>query len=154
MATTRRVLLEDAAKPYVVQYPGLTGAGLPNHRSLFSAEADSYSLGEGKDTLEVSLRASSSSIELTRTYVFHRGQYVIDVRLDANNASAQPVATSAYFQMLRHGDAPADAPHFQATYTGPVVLQTTPTSTTRWTSNRCARARPSTPARAATARWH
>ncbi|MBU3694684.1 MAG: membrane protein insertase YidC [Rhodocyclaceae bacterium] len=114
------VLLSDAAKPYVIQ-SGLTGAGLPNHRTVFAAEADSYAMTEGKDTLEVSLRAVSGDVEVTRTYVFHRGQYVVDVRLDTRNGGAQAVATSAYFQMLRHGDAPADAQKFQSTYTGPVV---------------------------------
>jgi YidC/Oxa1 family membrane protein insertase len=114
------LLLEDTAKPYVIQ-SGLTAAGVPNHRSLFRADADSYSLNEGADTLEVSLRSASGGVELTRTYVFHRGQYVIDVRLDASNTGAQAIATSAYFQMLRHGDAPDGESHFQSTYTGPVV---------------------------------
>jgi YidC/Oxa1 family membrane protein insertase len=114
------VLLDDADKPYVIQ-SGLTGAGLPNHRTVFAAEADSYAMAEGKDTLEVSLRATTGDVEVTRTYVFHRGQYVVDVRLDARNGGAQAVATSVYYQMLRHGDAPADAQKFQSTYTGPVV---------------------------------
>jgi len=114
------LLLEDAAKPYVIQ-SGLTAAGLPNHRSLFRADADAYTLGGDRDVLEVSLRSTSGGVELTRTYVFHRGQYVIDVRLDASNSGAQAVATSAYFQMLRHGDAPDGESHFQSTYTGPVV---------------------------------
>lgn len=114
------VLLEDGAKPYVIQ-SGLTGAGLPNHRTLFAAAADAYRMEEGKDTLEVQLKAASGDVEMTRTYVFHRDQYVIDVRVDTVNNGAQPVTTSAYFQMLRHGDAPDDAQRFQSVYTGPVV---------------------------------
>lgn len=114
------VLLEDGAKPYVIQ-SGLTGAGLPNHRTLFAAAADAYRMEEGKDTLEVQLKAASGDVEMTRTYVFHRDQYVVDVRVDTVNNGAQAVTTSAYFQMLRHGDAPDDAQRFQSVYTGPVV---------------------------------
>jgi len=114
------LLLEDSAKPYVVQ-SGLTGAGLPNHRSVFSSDRDSYRLEDGQDTLVVRLTASSGDVELSRTYTFHRAQYVVDVALDARNGGAQPVTTSAYFQVLRHGDAPAGESQFQATYTGPVV---------------------------------
>lgn len=114
------VLLEDAAKPYVIQ-SGLTGASLPNHRTVYQAGAEAYRMEDGKGTLEVKLTATSGNVELTRTYVFHRDQYVVDVRFDARNTGAQAVATSAYFQMLRHGDAPADAQKFQSTYTGPVV---------------------------------
>ncbi len=114
------VLLDDTAKPYVIQ-SGLTGASLPNHRTVFVADSDSYRMEEGKDSLEVRLTATSGNVEVTRTYIFHRDQYVVDVRLDAKNAGEAPVATSAYFQMLRDGDAPADAQKFQSTYTGPVV---------------------------------
>ena len=114
------VLLDDATKPYVVQ-SGLTGAGLPNHRTAFAAESDSFRMEEGKDTFEVRLTATSGDVEVTRTYTFQRGQYVVDVKLDARNTGAQPVATSAYFQTLRHGDAPDDAQRFQSVYTGPVV---------------------------------
>jgi YidC/Oxa1 family membrane protein insertase len=114
------VLLDDAAKPYVVQ-SGLTGAGLPNHRTAFVTDSDSYRMEQGKDSLEVRLTAISGDVEVTRTYTFHRNQYIVDVRFDAKNTGAAAVATSAYFQMLRHGDAPADAQMFQSTYTGPVV---------------------------------
>jgi len=114
------VLLEDGDKPYVVQ-SGLTGAGLPNHRTLFSADADAYRMEEGKDTLEVRLTAVSGDVEATRTYTFRRGRYVVDVAIDAHNTGAQPVGTSAYFQVLRHGDAPAGESSLQSTYTGPVV---------------------------------
>lgn len=114
------VLLEDSGKPYVVQ-SGLTGAGLPNHRTVFAADADSYRMEEGKDTLEVHLTAASGSVDADRTYIFQRGQYVVDVKLEARNTGEQPVATSAYFQMLRHGDAPEGESSLQHTYTGPVV---------------------------------
>ena len=119
-SNTPLVLLEDAARPYVIQ-SGLTGAGLPNHRTVFAADADAYRLEDGKDTLAVRLTAVSGEVELTRVYTFHRNQYVVDVTLDAHNAGERAVATSAYFQMLRHGEAPEGESSLQSTYTGPVV---------------------------------
>jgi len=114
------LLLEDGGKPYVVQ-SGLTGAGLPNHRTTFISDSDSFRMEEGQDTLAVRLTATSGEVEVSRTYTFHRGQYVVDVTLDARNSGTQAVATSAYFQMLRHADPPEGESQFQGTYTGPVV---------------------------------
>jgi len=114
------VLLEDGVKPYVIQ-SGLTGAALPNHRTVFTAEADAYRMEEGADTLEVRLSATSGEVELIRSYVFRRGQYIVDMTLEARNSGDRPVSTSAYFQMLRHGDAPEGESSLQQTYTGPVV---------------------------------
>lgn len=114
------VLLDDADRPYVVQ-SGLTGASLPNHRTSFTAESDTFSMAVDQPTLEVKLVGTSGGVETTRTYIFHRGQYVIDVRLDARNVGDGSVTTSAYFQMLRHGEAPEGESSFQGTYTGPVV---------------------------------
>jgi YidC/Oxa1 family membrane protein insertase len=100
---------------------GLTGAALPNHRTVFTAEADAYRMEEGADTLEVRLSATSGEVELIRSYVFRRGQYTVDMTLEARNSGDRPVSTSAYFQMLRHGDAPEGESSLQQTYTGPVV---------------------------------
>ena len=113
-------LLDDHAKTYVVQ-SGLTGAGLPNHRTVFVADQAEYRLADGQQTLEVRLTADTGGAQVTRTYTFHRNDYVIDQRVAVVNHQAAPLATSAYFHVLRDGQPPEGASQFQQTYTGPVV---------------------------------
>ena len=101
---------------------GLIGAGLPNHTTLYRTQQRSYQLGEGQSELVVELRAEPvNGTQVTQRYTFQRGSYVIDVGYDIRNASAQPIAAHAYFQLLRDGNAPPGDSRMLPTYTGAAV---------------------------------
>lgn len=124
---------EDASKPFelftdkagrmYVAQTGLIAAGnpaLPTHKTVFSAEKASYTL-QG-DQLEVKLTApDANGVKVSKVYIFKKGSYLIDVRYDIANGSAAPLATTAYYRLLRDGKAPGGESRFAYTFTGPAV---------------------------------
>lgn len=106
---------EDPAKPFVLidqafayrAQSGLIGAGLPNHKSVWSLTAQSATLQDGDDELRIALEAPlENGGKVIKTYVFKRGSYLIDVHY--RFVDAQPPAGShAYFQLVRN-DHPAE----------------------------------------------
>ena len=112
------VLLEKDQAHYYVAQTGLIGEGLPNHRSLFTSEAEQYSMADGVDTLTVRLLASPS---VTKTLTFHRGSYLIEVSYEIVNMGTSPISPSAYYQLVRDEVAPEGASKFVPTYTGPAI---------------------------------
>ncbi len=113
------VLLDDAAKPmlYVAQ-SGLIGADLPTHKSLFTTTATSYSMPATADTQEVRLNwVGKDGISVDKIYTFHRNSYVIDVTYEINNASANAITPTAYYQIL-HDDKSNQGSRMMPTFTG------------------------------------
>jgi YidC/Oxa1 family membrane protein insertase len=106
---------------YAVQ-SGLTGAGLPNHLTPFHAQAEEFNLAPGQNQLEIRLEASTpQGVKVTKTLTFHRGSYRIDVAEEITNGSKEPLATDAYFQIVRDGKSPGGDPYMTQTYTGAAV---------------------------------
>lgn len=120
------VLMQDSGSPLYVVQSGLLGANLPNHLSVFTPDATSLSLAAGQDavTLRFSAR-SSDGVEAVKSFVFHRGSYVVDVAWSVHNTSAAAVPVDAYFQFLRDSKAPPGDPRFVSTYTGPAFYTDT-----------------------------
>jgi YidC/Oxa1 family membrane protein insertase len=121
-------LMEPDAKHYFVTQSGLLGEGLPTHKTAYESPQRSYALADGKDSVEVSLKArDTNGAEVTKRYTFHRGSYVIDVAYDITNKSDKPIAPFAYFQFLRDSNPPSEqAAQTSAfagvsTFTGPAV---------------------------------
>jgi YidC/Oxa1 family membrane protein insertase len=86
---------------------GLNGPGLPTHMTVYSAEAREYALSDGQDKLQVRLEAPGpEGVKTVKTLTFHRASYVIDITHEIINGSAIPLATYAYFRLLRDGKAP------------------------------------------------
>jgi YidC/Oxa1 family membrane protein insertase len=101
---------------------GLIGAGLPTHKTVYTASAREYALTDGQDTLQVRLEApGSEGVKTAKTLTFHRGSYVIDINHEIVNGSAAPLAAHAYFQFLRDGAPPAGDPKMVNTYTGAAI---------------------------------
>ncbi len=100
------VLMDDAAKPmlYIAQ-TGLLGTDLPNHKSIFTSSAVSYSLAEGATSQEVRLSwTGNNGINVDKVYTFKRGSYVIDVSYQINNGSASAISPSAYYQIVHDSE--------------------------------------------------
>jgi YidC/Oxa1 family membrane protein insertase len=109
----------NAAQTYVAQ-TGLIGGTFPNHRTPFTVQPGPTSL-DNADQLQLVMTAEQGGVRLTKTYTFHRGSYVIDVRHDVTNISDAPVAPSSYMQLLRDGTPAGEDSMFYSTFTGPAV---------------------------------
>ena len=112
------VLMDDAQMPmlYVAQ-TGLMGAGLPNHKSLFTSTAASYTMANDAASQEVRLSWMGEGISVDKIYTFHRGSYVIDVSYQINNSSTAAIAPSAYYQIV-HDSLSNQGTKMRPTFTG------------------------------------
>jgi YidC/Oxa1 family membrane protein insertase len=101
------VRLENEADPqtlYVLQ-SGLTGpAGeaYPTHLATFESAQGAYAL-DGATQLRVPLTwRGENGVTVTKTYVFHRGAYRIDLEYQVHNGGAAPWQARSYAQILRN----------------------------------------------------
>ena len=116
------VLLEKQPGHTYIAQTGLMGSGLPTHNTLFTAQASEYQLSGDADTLEVRLSATEvTGAKVSKVYLFHRASYLVDVSYEIENTGATPLATSAYFQLVRDNIPPEGDSMFLPTYTGPAV---------------------------------
>jgi YidC/Oxa1 family membrane protein insertase len=121
------VRLEDYGDPrtlYLLQ-SGLTGpAGgeYPTHLAPYHAAQTDYTL-DGARTLRVPLTWSAGGVTVTKTFVFTRGQYRIDVDYSVHNGSTAPWEGRAYAQILRN-DPPTKRSYFNVdsySFHGPAI---------------------------------
>ena len=112
------VLIQKNDKHNYVAQTGLIGEGLPTHHSLFTSDADSYTLKDGADTLSVKLVASST---VSKVLTFHRGSYLVDVSYEIENQGTMPITASAYYQLVRDDGASGGESKMVPTYTGPAI---------------------------------
>ena len=113
--TRVRLLNTNPSQFYLLQ-TGLTGApgeAKPTHLADFEATQTEYRLADGADELRVPLvwRDATSGVTVTKTYVFKRGQYRIDLRYDVENAGENPWRAASYAQILRN-DPPVERSMF------------------------------------------
>jgi YidC/Oxa1 family membrane protein insertase len=118
--STKNFVLFDNAHRYAAQ-SGLTG-GLPYHRTPFTAAAREFGLAAGSDQVDLKLEAKTpAGVRVVKTFTFHRSSYLIDVTEEILNGSGAPLSTTAYFQLIRDGKAPAGDPNMVKTFTGPAL---------------------------------
>jgi YidC/Oxa1 family membrane protein insertase len=118
---SKRFTLFDDKHRYAAQ-SGLTGAGMPNHKTLLTPIPGPRALAEGEDTLEVRLAApEANGARAIKVYTFHRNSYLIDVAWEIENIGVAPVQTEAYFQLQRDDAAPAGDSFMLATFYGVAV---------------------------------
>jgi YidC/Oxa1 family membrane protein insertase len=102
---------------------GLLGFDMPSHNSLFVSEHDNYGFADAAEKIEVRLATvNHEGIKVAKLFTFHKGSYLIDLSYDIDNGTAEPVATSAYFQLVRDSKEPAGGIRFVPTYTGAAVF--------------------------------
>jgi YidC/Oxa1 family membrane protein insertase len=106
---------------YVAQ-SGLIGDDLPNHRTVYTAEAREYRLAAGAGTVEVRLEAPPAhGVRVAKIYRFHRGSYVIDVAHEIVNQRPAAIQPFGYFQLVRDSKPPEGDSAMLPTYTGAAV---------------------------------
>ena len=94
----------DQAGFYALQtgLAGPAGAERPTHLASFTSDASSYTLGSGSDELRVPLVwTNDRGVTVTKTFVFKRGQYRVDLEYSVNNAGREPWEAASYAQLLR-----------------------------------------------------
>ncbi len=110
-----RLLNRDPRGFYLLQtgLAGPAGSNRPTHLSSFTAPATSFALAEGQDELRVPLSWSdpAAAITLTKTYVFRRSQYRVDLEYEIRNDGLTPWPVASYSQLLRD-DVPVERSMF------------------------------------------
>lgn len=113
------VLFErDATRTYLAR-SGLIGGDLPNHTTVFTAAPGPRSL-DGADKLEVTLTADKNGVKFAKTYIFHKGSYVVDTRFAVTNDGTAPVSPTLYMELARDGSK-VEQSQFYSTFTGPAI---------------------------------
>jgi len=96
-------LLDDANATFFVAQSGLVSAAAPapDHQAVFSADQTSYALA-GADRLEVPLTWSDpAGLKVRKVYIFTRGSYLVESRIEIENGSATAWTGNAYRQLQR-----------------------------------------------------
>jgi YidC/Oxa1 family membrane protein insertase len=96
---------EPPASLYLLQTGLIGGAGetAPTHLATWSAAEKSFALGPSAEELRVPLTwTDGEGLTVTKTFVFKRGQYSIDLVYDVQNGGATPRKLAVYSQFLRH----------------------------------------------------
>ncbi|MDW1499717.1 membrane protein insertase YidC [Vibrio sp. YT-19(2023)] len=96
------VLLKDAQGHQFIAQSGLVGPqGIDlssTNRPHYNVSADSFTMADGQDELRVPMTFTANGIEYTKTYVFKRGSYALNVEYDVVNNSGN----NATFGMYAH----------------------------------------------------
>ncbi|ARU32764.1 membrane protein insertase YidC [Sulfuriferula sp. AH1] len=116
-------LFEQSANHTYVAQTGLIGAGLPNHKTLFTLTPGNYQLAPGQDKLVVPLvwEDTQTGLKVTKLYTFHRDSYTIDVTYQLSNPGTTVIPVDAYFQLVRDGKTPEGESKVVHTFTGPAL---------------------------------
>jgi YidC/Oxa1 family membrane protein insertase len=106
-ATPVRLFNRAAAEGFFVLQSGLAGpaggGARPTHLAPLAAAAQRYELAAGSDELRVPLSWSdpAAGVTVTKTFVFRRGQYRIDLEYTIENSGGAPWPAAPYVQLLR-----------------------------------------------------
>ena len=122
--TRNQVLFDVTAKGAYVAQTGLMrnvpGEPVPTQLTGFVAKSGPRALDSANE-VQLVLEAEQGGVKLTKTYVFKRGDYLIDMRHDIANVGATPIAPSLFVELLHHGNKPEGESYFNSSYTGPTM---------------------------------
>ncbi len=107
---------------------GKTGEAAPTHLATWTAAQTSYELPAGAKELRVPMTWSDGQgLTVTKTFVFTRGWYAIDLNYAVQNTGAEPRSIASYTQILRHWEHPSRSYFDVETYSfkGPAVFDGT-----------------------------
>lgn len=123
---TQNFKLFDVEHAYAAQ-SGLIGPGLPNHKTLWRLPVGELNLKDGEQELSVPLVAEGEGgVKVVKTYVFHRGSYLVDVKFSVTNEGATALTPFTYYQLARDDRAPAGSnSRMASTFTGPAFFTDT-----------------------------
>lgn len=97
-----RLLHREGSNPFIAQSGLLSSQDAPNHTSQYQSGSLEYTLQDGQDEISVPLTwQSPTGIRVTKTFVFRRGDYVVDVQHQLDNQSGGDWSGSRYDQLQR-----------------------------------------------------
>ncbi|MDO6459256.1 membrane protein insertase YidC [Granulosicoccaceae sp. 1_MG-2023] len=118
------VLMSDEPAKFFVAQSGLQSAGgnAPTHQAMFQAEADNYVMADGQNELRIPLTwQGEDGISVTKTLVFKRDSYEVQVEQALQNGSGEPVVVNQYRQLQRKEVTDDEKQSFIYTFIGGVV---------------------------------
>jgi YidC/Oxa1 family membrane protein insertase len=95
------ILNRNGPELFIAQSGLLSRETAPNHTSSYQADAMHYRLERGADEIRVPLTWEDGGIHVTKTFIFERGEYDIQVRHTLTNDSGQSWSGSRYDQLQR-----------------------------------------------------
>lgn len=118
---TVQLLNNTPSKTFVVESGLIVQNGeSPNHHALWSASDSQYVMTG--DELRVPLTwKNENGIEVTKTYVFSKGSYKVDVETSIENKGSNSWSAREYLQIKRNDYADKKANSMIYTYTGGVL---------------------------------
>ena len=82
---------------------GAAGEAAPTHLALWKSDQKNFVLAPGANELRVPLTwTDGAGLNVTKTFVFKRGQYAIGLDYDVKNDGSAPRKLASYAQILRH----------------------------------------------------
>lgn len=126
---SKLVLLDDSRDRVYLAQSGLIGTvngAFPNHKTPMTFSGDRV-MKDGVAELVVKFESPVvGGVKLIKSYTFHRGSYVVDVKHVALNVSTTPLTPLLYLQLVRDGNQEApDQRSNYATFTGPAIYTAT-----------------------------
>ena len=100
------LLMNEPLFVYMSQ-SGLIGANGPDSkaRPTYSADANSYVMKDGEDSVSAVLHFSQNGVDYTKTYTLKKGSYVVDVKYDVVNNTDKALSMAFYGQLKQTVDA-------------------------------------------------
>ncbi len=118
------VLLSNREDRYFVAQSGLqsTDGDAPSHHAEFVSPQSEYVLAEGENEMRVPLMwTSESGITVTKTYIFKRDRYFIEIEYDIRNESGNAINVNQYRQLRRKPVTDDETQSFIYTFIGGVI---------------------------------
>ena len=100
-----RLESRDPGSLYLLQTGllGAAGEAAPTHLATWTSAQTSYTLPAGADELKVPMTwTDGQGLTVTKTFVFKRGWYAIDLDYQVRNDGASTRSLASYGQILRH----------------------------------------------------
>ncbi len=118
------VLMSRDIDQYFVTQSGLRSGetDVPNHGDQYTAVQTEYTLADGQNEVRVPLQwTSDNGVTVTKTFVFTRDRYLIDVQYDIQNNSGSSINVEQYRQLSRKPVTDDETQSFIYTFIGGVV---------------------------------
>ena len=113
------LLMDSSADHTLIAQTGLTGPGLPNHKSTFTSSTPKVVMASGDETVKLVLTSvDTDKPRLTKVFTFTREQYRIDVAQTIDNTGSVALSPFAYFQLVRDDKSPAGDSRWVPTFNG------------------------------------
>jgi YidC/Oxa1 family membrane protein insertase len=94
---------QDDPQTLFLLQSGLTGPqSTPSHLTPLTSEKTDYQLGSAGELRVPLTWTSPEGVKVTKTFVFRRGEYRVDIDYDVQNHSDSPWTAAAYAQILRN----------------------------------------------------